>query len=143
MSVAAILEFKGSTVFTIRPDHTIADAVALLTTKRVGVVVVSDPATHLLGVLSERDIVRSLSQYGKAALDMPVSNVMTSSVVTCSPGDSAKAVLQVMTDRRIRHLPVVTDGRLLGIVSIGDAVGHRLRETQLEVGVLRDFAVAR
>lgn len=143
MSVAAILEFKGSTVFTVRPDHTIADAAALLTTKRVGVVVVSDPASHLLGVLSERDIVHSLSQYGKAALDMPVSNVMTSPVVTCTPADSAKAVLQVMTERRIRHLPVVTEGRLLGIVSIGDAVGHRLRETQLEVGVLRDFAVAR
>jgi len=143
MSVAAILDTKGSTVYTVRPEHSVADAAALLTAKRVGVVVVSDTANHLIGVLSERDIVHSLSQYGKGALEMPVSNIMTSPVLTCAPTDTAKAVLQVMTERRIRHLPVVSEGRLLGIVSIGDAVNHRLREAQLEVGVLRDFAAVR
>ena len=143
MSVAAILQYKGSNVFTVRPEHSVADAATLLTAKRVGVAVVCDPAGALLGVVSERDVVHGLSQYGKGALDMPVSNIMTSPVVTCAPTDSAKAVLQVMTKRRIRHLPVVSEGRLLGIVSIGDAVNHRLREAQLEVGVLRDFAAVR
>jgi len=143
MSVAAILDIKGHNIFTIRPDHSVADAAALLTEKKVGVAVVCDNTGGLLGVLSERDIVRGISQFGKGAVDMPVRNIMSSPVVTCSPNDSVKGVLLVMTERRIRHLPVVADGQLLGIVSIGDAVNHRLRETQLEVGVLRDFAVTR
>jgi CBS domain-containing protein len=143
MSVAAILDIKGHNIFTIRPDHSVADAASLLTGKKVGVAVVCDSSGSLLGVLSERDIVHSVSQFGKAAVDMPVRNIMSSPVVTCSPTDSVKGVLLVMTERRIRHLPVVADGQLLGIVSIGDAVSYRLRETQLEVGVLRDFAVTR
>jgi len=143
MSVAAILDIKGHNIFTIRPDHSVADAAALLSGKKVGVAVVCDATGGLLGVLSERDIVHGISQYGKAAIDMPVRNIMSSPVVTCSPTDSAKGILVVMTERRIRHLPVVADGQLLGIVSIGDAVSYRLRETQLEVGVLRDFAVTR
>jgi CBS domain-containing protein len=143
MSVASILKTKGNNVFTIRPDHSVADAAALLSGKKVGVAVVSDNNSSLLGVLSERDIVHSLSQYGKSALDMPVRNIMSSPVVTCAPTDSVKTILEVMTERRIRHLPVVAEGQLQGIVSIGDAVSHRLREAQLEVGVLRDFAVIR
>ncbi len=143
MSVEAILKSKGSNIFTIRPEHSVADAAALLTNKRVGVAVVCDAKGRLQGVLSERDIVKGLSQYGKGALEMPVRNVMSSPVVTCAPSDSVKAIMEVMTERRIRHLPVVEKDELLGIVSIGDAVNFRLHETQLEVGVLRDFAATR
>ena len=144
MSVEAILKTKGSNVFTVRPEHSVADAAALLTTKRVGVAVVCDAKGKLVGVLSERDIVKGLAQYGKAALEMPVRNVMSSPVVTCSPSDTVKSVMEVMTERRIRHLPVLEkDGDLLGIVSIGDAVNFRLHEAQLEMSVLRDFAVTR
>lgn len=143
MSVESILKTKGSVVFTIRPEHSVADAAALLTSKKVGVAVVCDAKGKLQGVLSERDIVKGLSQYGKAALEMPVRNVMSSPVVTCAPGDSVKSIMSVMTERRIRHLPVVEKDELLGIVSIGDAVNFRLTEAQLEMGVLRDVAVTR
>lgn len=143
MSVEAILKTKGSVVFTIRPEHSVADAAALLTNKKVGVAVVCDAKGKLQGVLSERDIVKGLSQYGKAALEMPVRNVMSSPVVTCAPGDSVKTIMGVMTERRIRHLPVVEKDELLGIVSIGDAVNFRLTEAQMEMNVLRDVAATR
>lgn len=143
MSVEAILKTKGSVVFTIRPEHSVADAAALLTNKKVGVAVVCDAKGKLQGVLSERDIVKGLSQYGKAALEMPVRNVMSSPVVTCAPGDSVKTIMGVMTERRIRHLPVVEKEELLGIVSIGDAVNFRLTEAQMEMNVLRDVAATR
>ncbi|BAE49376.1 CBS domain-containing protein [Paramagnetospirillum magneticum] len=94
-------------------------------------------------MLSERDIVKGLAQYGKAALEMPVRNVMSSPVVTCSPGDSVKTIMGVMTERRIRHLPVLEKDELVGIVSIGDAVNFRLTEAQMEMNVLRDVAATR
>lgn len=143
MSVETILKNKGTNVFTVRPEHTVAEAAALLTNKKVGVAVVCDAKGKLVGVLSERDIVMGLTQYGKGALEMSVRNVMSSPVVTCAPSDSVKAVMEVMTERRIRHLPVVEKDELLGIVSIGDAVNFRLHEAQLEMNVLRDFAATR
>ena len=143
MSVEAILKSKGSNVFTIRPEHAVADAAALMTTKRVGVAVVCDAKGVVVGVVSERDNVAGITQFGKGVVDMPVRNVMTSPVLTCAPGDSVKRIMETMTERRIRHLPVVERGELLGIVSIGDAVNFRLRETQLETAVLRDIAVTR
>lgn len=143
MSVETILKTKGSIVFTIRPEHSVADAAALLTNKKVGVAVVCDAKGKLQGVLSERDIVKGLAQYGKAALEMPVRNVMSSPVVTCAPGDSVKTIMGVMTERRIRHLPVLERDELIGIVSIGDAVNFRLTEAQMEMNVLRDVAATR
>ncbi|CAA7620185.1 CBS domain-containing protein [Candidatus Terasakiella magnetica] len=143
MSVEAILKTKGTNVFTIRPEHSVADAAALLTTKKVGVAVVCDAKGKVQGVLSERDIVKGLSQYGKGALEMAVRNIMSSPVVSCSLADSVKSIMEVMTERRIRHLPVVEKDELLGIVSIGDAVNFRLKEAQLEMSVLRDFAATR
>ena len=143
MSVETILKTKGSVVFTIRPEHSVADAAALLTNKKVGVAVVCDAKGKLQGVLSERDIVKGMAQYGKAALEMPVRNVMSSPVVTCSPGDSVKTIMGVMTERRIRHLPVLEKDELIGIVSIGDAVNFRLTEAQMEMNVLRDVAATR
>lgn len=143
MSVDAILKTKGNTVYTVRPEHTVEEAAALLTNKRVGVAVVCDLKGRLHGVISERDIVAGITQFGKSLLDMPVRNIMSSPVVTCSPADSVKSILEIMTRRRIRHLPVVDGDEILGIVSIGDAVNYRLNQAEMERAVLRDFAVTR
>ena len=142
MSVADILKHKGSNVFTVRPEHAVSDAAIVLTDKNVGVLVVTDARGKVLGLVSERDVVRALAKHGKGAHEMPVRNFMSSPPVVCAPHDTAKHILQVMTDRRIRHLPVVDNEELIGIVSIGDAVNHRLLQAQEEVGVLRDIASA-
>ncbi len=143
MSVELILKKKGSNVYTVRPEHSLAETATLLAVKKVGVAVVCDSKGHVVGVVSERDIVKALADYGRGALDMPARNIMSSPPVTCTLSDSVKEILEVMTHRRMRHLPVIEDGDLVGIVSIGDAVGFRLQQTQEEVGVLRDFAVIR
>lgn len=143
MSVETIIKSKGSNVFTIRPEHSVSDAAALMSTKRVGVAMVCDSKGRLMGVVSERDIVAGITQYGKGLLDMPVRNIMSSPVVTCRPTDSVKHIMEVMTERRIRHLPVTDGDDILGIVSIGDAVNYRLNEAEIEKAVLRDFAVTR
>jgi CBS domain-containing protein len=143
MSVEVILKGKGRNVFTIRPEHAVSDCAALLTTKKVGVAVVCDAKGKIMGVVSERDIVRGMSEYGKGVVDMPVRNIMTSPVLTCGVDDPVKRVMEVMTERRIRHLPVIEDDELVGIVSMGDCVNFRLREAQVEMGVLRDYAVTR
>lgn len=143
MSVEVILKNKGNSVFTIRPEHSIVETAVLLSGKKVGVAVVCDGKGKILGVISERDIVKSIAQYGKGALEMAVRNVMSTPAITCKLGDPVKKILEVMTDKRIRHLPVVEEDELIGIVSIGDAVNLRLQQTQTEVGILRDFAVSR
>ena len=143
MTVETILKKKGHNVFTIRPEHSLADAANLLSNKGIGVAVVCDGKGRVQGVLSERDIVKAIAAYAAGALQMPVRNVMSSPAITCSLRDSAKAILEVMTERRIRHLPVIADGELIGIVSIGDAVQARLSDAQIEMSVLRDFAVMR
>lgn len=143
MSVEAILKNKGSNVFTIRPEHAVSDAAALMSAKKVGVAVVCDAKGTLVGVVSERDIVSGITQFGKGVVDMPVRNIMSSPVLSCGPTDSVKHIMEIMTERRIRHLPVVDKGELLGMVSIGDAVNFRLREAQMESAVLRDIAVTR
>lgn len=143
MSVEAILKSKGRNVFSVRPDHSVAEAAALMSSKRVGVALVCDAKGRLMGVVSERDIVAGITQYGKGLLEMPVRNIMTSPVVTCAPGDSVKKIMEIMTERRIRHLPVVEGDEILGMVSIGDAVNYRLHEAQMETAVLRDFAATR
>lgn len=143
MSVESILKTKGSNVFTIRAEHTVAETAQLLSKKKVGIAVVCDHKGGLIGVVSERDIVEGLAQYGKGALEMPVRNIMSSPVLTCLPGDSIKKILEIMSERGIRHLPVVEGDNLVGVISIRDAVNFRLREAQLEMGVLRDFAATR
>lgn len=143
MNVEAILKAKGGNVYTIRPEHSVSEMATLVANKKIGAVVVCDAKGRILGVVSERDIVKAIADFGKSALDMPIRNIMTSPAVTCSPLESVKRVLEVMTERRIRHLPVVENDNLVGIVSIGDAVSNRLYERQVEVAVLRDIAVAR
>lgn len=143
MRVADILKIKGSSVKTIEPDATMKAFAHGLNAERVGAMVVRAPDGSLKGIISERDLVRGYAEYGVELGAMKVSDLMTRSVVTCGPDDGVAAVAKVMTQRRIRHLPVVVHGALIGLISIGDVLKHRLDEVQLEANVLRDFAIAR
>jgi CBS domain-containing protein len=138
MSVALILKAKGAHVETTRPDASLYTVVWNLKVKGIGAQVVSEDGTTVLGLISERDIVHGLTEHGTKLLTLPVSELMTSPAVTCTPGDSIKAVMARMTRYRVRHLPVVEDGKLCGIVSLGDVVKHRLDELELEANVLRE-----
>lgn len=139
MNVETMLKRKGADVFTIEPDTSIADAIHLLKEKRVGALVVSEDGQHLAGIISERDIVHHMAEKGAALLDSRVRDLMTHDVRTCEFADTAREVLAVMTDRRIRHLPVVENGRLCGLISIGDAVKIRLDEATAEAEALREY----
>lgn len=142
MHVQAILGNKGSQVVSIRPQATIMDACRLLAEHRIGAVLVMDDDGGLAGIFSERDSVRALAKHGGSALDLPLGEVMTRDVLTCKPEDSIDDLMSVMTARRVRHLPVVEDGKLVGIVSIGDVVKHRLDQAALEVDSLREYVLA-
>ena len=139
MNVETILRGKGDWVATIRPEATIAEAVEVLNHERVGALVVSDDGGEVAGVLSERDIVRALGRHGEDLLSRAVEDIMTRDVITCEPGDTVGELMSEMTNRRIRHLPVVVEGRLRGIVSIGDVVKNRLDEVEFEASSLRSF----
>jgi len=139
MNVETILKSKGRSVVTIGVEATIEDAVALLRREKIGAVVVSEDGTTVKGILSERDIVHALADRGVRLLELPVSALMTREVFTCKPADSIAELMAEMTDRRIRHLPVIAEGRLAGIVSIGDVVKNRLDEVESEATTLRAF----
>jgi CBS domain-containing protein len=139
MNVETILRDKGDWVATIRPDATIAAAIDMLNRERVGALVVSEDGGEVAGVLSERDIVRALGRHGEDLLSRAVEDIMTRDVITCEPGDTVGELMSEMTNRRIRHLPVVVEGRLRGIVSIGDVVKNRLDEVEFEASSLRSF----
>ena len=143
MDVERILDTKGRKVVTTRPDTSVAEAVSRLRAEGIGAMVVLGGSGRLDGIISERDVVRGLARHGRTVLDLKVADLMTRAVTTCSPKDTVKAVMAVMTERRVRHLPVVEAGRLLGIVSIGDVVKNRLDEMELEVNVLRDAYLTR
>lgn len=139
MHVKLILRDKGTTVQTVRPDATITEAVDLLKTKRIGVLVVSGDGKSVDGIISERDIVSGLADHGATLLDQQVDTLMTRHVKTCSPEDTVNSVMELMTDRRIRHVPVVHNDVLAGIISIGDAVKNRLHELEHEAEHLREY----
>ena len=139
MNVEQILRNKGDWVATIRPDATVGEAVDRFARERIGALVVSDDGVGVDGILSERDIVVALAEYGADLLSHSVAAIMTRRVVTCDPGDSVGDLMEEMTTRRIRHFPVVADGRLIGIVSIGDLVKSRLDEVEFEAHSLRSF----
>ncbi len=142
MHVADILKVKGTDVVTTGPDETVAATVRLLNVKRIGAIVVCDAAAKVVGVISERDIIRGVAVNGARALEMGVRDLMTSEVITCKPTETISEVMKVMTERRFRHLPVINGGELQGIISIGDVVKNRLEETEMEARVLRDYVIA-
>ena len=143
MNVDGILRAKGAAVITIRPDATIRNVVDGLRRERIGAMVVSEDGRSVLGIISERDVVRGLAERGPLILDVPVTALMTRDVVTCAPLDTVKQVMAEMTKRRVRHLPVVADGVLAGIVSIGDVVKNCLEEMETETNVLREVYIGR
>jgi len=139
MTVAAILKAKGSHVETTRPETTLYTVAWQLKNKNIGaVVVVGEDSTRILGMISEREIVRQLIEHGAQLLALPVSKVMTTPVLTCVPEDRVTGVMARMTRHRVRHLPVIDGGRLAGIISIGDVVKYRLDELELEANILRE-----
>lgn len=139
MTVARILSEKGREVFTTQPHRTLKEVVDLLASKGVGAVVVADAAMSVLGILSERDVVRVMAQHGAAALDDPVSRHMTPRVITVTRDDTVDHVMQTMTEGRFRHVPVVEDGRLVGIISIGDVVKRHVNMLDSERQALREY----
>ena len=140
MKVREILGLKGSRVVTIRPDASIASAVHRLAAERIGALVVSTDGRTIVGILSERDIIHGLATEGAdlLATSRRVSDLMTTAVVTCAPDANVKTIMAEMTRRRIRHIPVVEQHELTGMVSIGDLIHSRLDEVELEANVLRD-----
>lgn len=138
MKVQDILGAKGSRVATTRPDATIAGVIRRLKVENIGALVVSDDERTLLGVISERDIIRGLADRGPLLLDLAVDQVMAREGPTCRPGDLLTEVMAKMTRSRSRHVPVLVDGRIAGLVSIGDVVKHRLGELEQETQWLRD-----
>jgi CBS domain-containing protein len=143
MSVRSVLRRKGPEVATVRAQDKVGAAVKMLWEKRIGALVVNDKWGKLAGMFSERDVISGLGRQGAGALDLEVGELMTPDVTTCSPDDRIDDVMQVMTAHRVRHLPVIEGGRLVGIVSIGDLVKQRLDEKEEEAHVLLDIARAR
>lgn len=142
MHVAAILKDKGRAVETVGVDATVMDVAARLSAMRIGAVVVTEKDGGVAGIISERDIIRVVGKHGAGALDWPVGEVMTSTVMTCREADTIDQLMSVMTERRFRHLPVMEKGKLAGIVSIGDVVKHRVAEVELEANLMRDYITA-
>jgi len=138
MLVTQILKAKGDLVFTATPNDTVSAICALLHSRKVGAMVILD-GEDVAGIVSERDMVRALAEGGAGALSQPVSAFMTRDVIFASPAESVDTLLEQMTDRRIRHLPVVEKGRLLGIVSIGDLVKHKISEVEAEADGLKAY----
>jgi CBS domain-containing protein len=142
MSIKGILEHKGNKTVTVPPDTKVGIAAHRMRLERIGAVIVSKDGRAIDGILSERDIVNGLTEHGAEVVDLPVSALMTKAVRTCKPDAEIKDVMRQMTLHRIRHLPVVESGALVGIVSIGDVVKSRLEDMELEVNVMHDYVVA-
>ena len=143
MNVSSILRRKGTHVETAKSQTTVGEAAQRLTAKGIGSLVILDDGGNLLGVLSERDLVRALSEHGRSSWSVPVGDLLGERPATCQPEDSLRDVMSIMTRRRARHLPVIAGEALVGIVSIGDVVKGQLEDLELEVGVLRDHARVR
>ena len=139
MLISAILRNKGTTVATVRPGATVTELLAILDGHNIGAVVVSEDGMTITGIVSERDVVRHLHTRGRDVLDEPVSSIMTTAVRTCDTGSDVEDLRKVMTDHRIRHLPVLSEGRLAGIVSIGDVVKSAIEELEAEKAHLVDY----
>lgn len=139
MTVAQILQHKGNNVISVSADATVTEAITLLKQHRIGAVLVTEGDGAIIGVVSERDVVRALPDSGGALLDQPVSVLMTRDVITCSPKASAELVMSLMTEKRIRHLPVIEGGKLCGMITIGDVVKSRIAESENEAEALKSY----
>jgi CBS domain-containing protein len=139
MLIAQILSGKGGQVVTTRPEAPVAEVARLLKEKRIGAVVVADGRGAIKGIISERDLARGLADHGAALLEMKVAELMTREVTTCAPGDGLEKLMHQMTEGRFRHLPVVEKGKMVGIISIGDVVKHRLQELETERRQLHEY----
>ena len=142
MHVATILNAKGRAVETVAATATLREVVSRLATHRIGAIVVLDEANTVAGIVSERDIVRVLASHGAVALNWPVADAMTRNVVTCRESETIDQLMSRMTTGRFRHIPVVEDGALVGIISIGDVVKHRVAEVEMEASAMRDYISA-
>ena len=143
MKVEAMLAAKGDKVVTSRPDAIIATVIRMFKLEGIGALVISEDGEQILGIISERDVVRAMVSHGADVLNMRVAELMTRSVKTCTPEANIKDVMAEMTRSRVRHLPVVQGGKLCGIISIGDVVKNRLEELETETSVLRDYVLGR
>jgi CBS domain-containing protein len=146
MTAKAILSEKGDAVITVAPTVSLREAIMILDERQIGCVVVTDADQRVMGILTERDVFRTLARKARNAgacqiCDEPVREVMTREVETCQMGDTIHHIMQRMTDRRFRHLPVVEDGRLVGIISIGDVVKHRLQKMEIESEALHQYVL--
>jgi len=139
MNVATILKQKGRSVTTVPPTITLQEVAKRLTQRRIGALVVVGAHGQIEGIISERDIIRALSESGADCLGRPVTESMTRQVVTCQETDTLDELMAMMTQRRFRHLPVVTDGDLVGIISIGDVVKHHVAEIEMEATAMRAY----
>lgn len=139
MTVAAILNSKGREVFTEKTDKTLGEIAAVLGGRRIGAIVLCDEPGVICGIISERDIVGAIALNGPDVLNQPVKDYMTADVITCSEHDTINAVMEQMTTRRFRHMPVQSDGKMVGLVSIGDVVKYRIAEVEREAEQLRSY----
>jgi len=139
MTVAAILKHKGTNIVSVDPTQAIADVVQVLTEKKIGAVLVMDAAQQVLGIVSERDIVNRLAVHGAKTLEMTAGQLMTTALKTATRATTEAEAMTMMTTGRFRHLPVIEDGRLIGLISIGDVVKARIMQTEQEVDSLRAY----
>ena len=139
MNVATILSDKGSEIVSASPSDTLLDVAKTLRKHRIGCVVLTDSSGEIAGIVSERDLVRAIADAGGDVLTEPVSRCMTKKVITCSKSETIDAIMSAMTDGRFRHMPVVENGALIGVISIGDVVRLRIAEAELEAAAMRDY----
>ena len=139
VNVASILKSKGRAVSTARPDATLLDVVQKLSAKKIGAIVVVGDNGAVVGIISERDVIRVIGEQGVGALNLTVAQVMTKNVISCSETSAIDELMEMMTKGRFRHLPVVDDGALVGIISIGDVVKYHVAEVEMEVSAMRNY----
>jgi CBS domain-containing protein len=137
--IEQILKGKGRSVMTARQDDTIHEIASRLSHRKIGAIVIINGAEQVEGIVSERDIIRLVAEHGAKALSMPASGAMTRNVVSCTSKATIEEIMDIMTNGRFRHLPVIENGKLAGIISIGDVVKHHTAEVQLEVTAMRDY----
>ena len=139
MKLGQLLDQKGRGAMTVEPNETLASVFGTLAEKRIGALVVCDSSDRVVGIISERDLVRSIASEGERVLSWPVANIMTKDVVTCSEDETVNDVMEKMTAGRFRHMPVVEAGKLSGVISIGDVVKHRIEEVEREAADIRAY----